>query len=58
MVSKTTLAALPNSEGLRKLTQSLAMLDAIMSPEWESASFELSEARIRVVSFARQPPGT
>ena len=35
MVLKTTLAALPDIEALRKLTQSLAMLDAIMSPEWE-----------------------
>jgi hypothetical protein len=35
MVLKTRLAALPDVEGLRKLTQSLAMLDAIMSPEWE-----------------------
>ena len=35
MVLKTTLAVLPDVEGLRKLTQSLAMLDAIMSPEWE-----------------------
>ncbi len=35
MVLKTTLAALPDVEGLRKLTQSLAMLDAIMSPEWQ-----------------------
>ncbi len=35
MVLKATLAALPDIEGLRKLTQSLAMLDAIMSPEWE-----------------------
>lgn len=35
MVLKTTLAALPDVEGLRKLTQSLAMLDAILSPTWE-----------------------
>jgi len=35
MVLKTTLAALPEIEALRKLTQSLAMLDAILSPEWE-----------------------
>lgn len=35
MVSKTTLGALPDIEGLRKLTQSLAILDAIISPEWE-----------------------
>lgn len=35
MVLKTTLAALPDVEDLRKLTQALAMLDAIMSPGWE-----------------------
>jgi hypothetical protein len=35
MVLKTRLSALPDIEGLRKLTKSLAMLDAIMSPEWE-----------------------
>ncbi len=35
MVIKATLAVLPDIEGLRNLTQSLAMLDAIMSPEWE-----------------------
>jgi hypothetical protein len=35
MVSKATLRSLPAIEDLRKLTQSLAMLDAIMSPEWE-----------------------
>jgi hypothetical protein len=35
MVSKATLAALPDIESLRKLTQSLATLDAIMSSDWE-----------------------
>jgi hypothetical protein len=35
MVSEARLKSLPDIEGLRKLTQSLAMLDAIMSPEWE-----------------------
>jgi len=35
MVLKTRLAALPDIEDLRRLTQSLAMLDAIKSPEWE-----------------------
>ena len=35
MVAQTRLAVLPDIEGLRKLTQSLAMLDAVMSPEWE-----------------------
>jgi hypothetical protein len=36
MVSKKILASLPDIESLKKLSQSLAMLDAILSPEWES----------------------
>ena len=35
MVSQKTLSALPDIESLKRLSQSLAMLDAIMSPEWE-----------------------
>ena len=35
MVTKKRLATIPNVEALRKLCQSLALLDAIMSPEWE-----------------------
>jgi len=35
MLLKATLEVLLDIEALRKLTQSLAMLDAIMSPEWE-----------------------
>lgn len=35
MVTKATLDSLPDIEGLRRLSQSLAMLDAIMSPEWD-----------------------
>src|SRR5437867_3802029 len=35
MVSQKRLAALPGIESLKRLSQSLAMLDAIMSPEWE-----------------------
>jgi hypothetical protein len=35
MVANTSLAALPDIEGLRKITRSLAMLDAIVCPEWE-----------------------
>lgn len=42
MVSKATLTALPDVEGLRKLTQSLAMLDAIMSPEWEDRYYSFN----------------
>ncbi len=36
MPVKATLEKLPDIETLRLLTQSLAMLDAIMSPDWES----------------------
>jgi hypothetical protein len=35
MVSQTKLSSLPDIERLRMLSQSLAMLDAIMFPEWE-----------------------
>jgi hypothetical protein len=36
MISTRRLDALPDISGLRRLTRSLAMLDAILSPEWES----------------------
>ena len=39
MVSTRTLATFPDIPTLRQLTRSLAMLDAIMSPEWESRYF-------------------
>ena len=35
MTAKATLENLPDIDTLRRLTQSLAVLDAIMSPEWE-----------------------
>jgi hypothetical protein len=35
MVTKNRLATIPNVETLKKLCQSLATLDAIISPEWE-----------------------
>ena len=35
MVAKSRLVVFPDIESLKKLSQSLAMLDAIMSPEWE-----------------------
>jgi hypothetical protein len=35
MVTKKRLATIPDVESLKKPCQSLAMLDAIMSPEWE-----------------------
>jgi hypothetical protein len=35
MISRRNLAKLPDIDALRKLCQSLAMLDAILSPQWE-----------------------
>lgn len=35
MVTKRRLATLPDVESFRRLSQSLAVLDAILSPEWE-----------------------
>jgi len=35
MVTKNRLATIPNVETLKKLCQSLATLDAIISPDWE-----------------------
>jgi hypothetical protein len=35
MVQKQRLASLPDVESLKRLSQSLAMLDAILSPDWE-----------------------
>lgn len=35
MVTKKRLDAIPDIPSLKKLSQSLAMLDAIMSPEWD-----------------------
>jgi hypothetical protein len=39
MISTRHLDALPNVRSLRRLTRSLAMLDAILSPDWESRYF-------------------
>jgi len=36
MISTRNLGALPDIAALRRLTRSLAMLDAVLSPEWES----------------------
>jgi len=43
MISTRNLIDLPDIHGFRRLTRSLATLDAIMSPEWESRyySFDL-----------------
>ena len=42
MVTKATLDSFPDIEGLRRLSQSLAMLDAIMSPEWEDRYYSFN----------------
>jgi hypothetical protein len=38
VVSTRHLSNLPDIDNLRRLCQSLAMLDAILSPEWEYSS--------------------
>jgi hypothetical protein len=43
-ISTRDLSQLPNIETLEKLTQSIAMLDAIMSPDWESRYFSFNAA--------------
>jgi len=42
MISQKRLATLPEIESLKKLSQSLAILDAIMSPEWESRYYSFN----------------
>lgn len=42
MVSQNRLISLPDIESLRRISQSLAMLDAILSPEWESRYFSFN----------------
>lgn len=42
MPSKNTLSFLPEIDSLRALSQSLAMLDAILSPEWESRYYSFN----------------
>ncbi|MCI0488117.1 MAG: hypothetical protein L0229_16130 [Blastocatellia bacterium] len=42
MPSKNILASLPNIDSLKKVSRSLAMLDAILSPEWEYRYFSFN----------------
>src|SRR4051812_33026108 len=42
MVAQKRLMTLPDIESLKKLSQSLAMLDAIMAPEWESRYYSFN----------------
>jgi hypothetical protein len=42
MVQKQRLASLPDVESLKRLSQSLAMLDAIMSSDWESRYYSFN----------------
>ncbi len=42
MLSTSNLSALPDIPTLRKLCQSLAMLDAILSPEWDSRFYSFN----------------
>jgi len=38
MISAGELSLVPDITGLRRLTRALAMLDAILSPDWEFRS--------------------
>jgi hypothetical protein len=42
MISTRDLTGLPDIDSLRKLSKSLAMLDAIISPEWESRYYSFN----------------
>ena len=42
MVTEKRLATIPDVDSLKRLCQSLAMLDAIMSPEWEYRYFSFN----------------
>jgi hypothetical protein len=42
MISTRDLSDLPDVDGLRRLMQSLAMLDAILSPEWQYRYFSFN----------------
>ena len=42
MVQKQRLASLSDVESLKRLSQSLAMLDAIMSPDWQSRYYSFN----------------
>ena len=45
MVTQERPLSLPEIELMRKLSQSLAVLDAIMSPEWEFRYYPFKGAR-------------
>ncbi len=42
MPSSAVLASLPDIDSLRRLSQSLAVLDAIMSPDWENRYYSFN----------------
>ena len=59
-ISTRDLAGMPDIPALRRLTQSLAVLDAILSPEWENRyySFDSRWGLETYVSFAAEYYGT
>lgn len=44
MISTRNLSLLPDVDGLRRLLQSLAMLDAILSPDWQYRYYSFNAA--------------
>lgn len=59
MISTRDLSSIPDIPNLRKLTQSLALLDAIISPEWEYRyySFDTRWTKDASVFFMRNGSG-
>jgi hypothetical protein len=59
MPSTRDMSGLPNVEGLRRLLQSLAMLDAILSEDWESRyySFNAHWAKGQMLGSMRNGSG-
>jgi hypothetical protein len=59
MVTKKKLDTIPDVESLKKLCQALAMLDAIISPEWEYRyySFDSKWAQGEMMASMRNGSG-
>ncbi|WP_198087667.1 hypothetical protein [Variovorax sp. E3] len=57
-ISTKNLNGLPDIQGLQRLTQSLAMLDAILSPEWEYRYYSFNSAWAEGVAMASMRNGS
>ena len=59
MISTRDLSAMPDLAGFRRLARSLAMLDAILSPNWDSRyySFDSKWAEGEMMASMRNGSG-